>query len=79
MCKIFPKETLKYFAYKEARAIAVNVNLKLTKYLLSEFYPKETKSVCVNQVHLSLWVSIALGGRGKREPGIHCLHMRLIS
>ena len=37
------------------------VDLELTwQYLLSEFRPKQTKAVCVNQVDLSLWASMAV-------------------
>ena len=46
-----PKETLKCFAYKE---------LYLTwQHQLSEFCPKQTRAVCVNRFHLSLWTPMA--------------------
>ena len=36
------------------------VDLELTwQHLLSEFRPKQTKAVCVNQFHLSLWACMA--------------------
>ena len=36
------------------------VDLELTwQYSLSEFRQKQTKAVCVNLVHLSLWASLA--------------------
>ena len=38
-------------------AIAVGLELNL-RYSLSEFGPKQTKAVCVNQVHLALWASM---------------------
>ena len=42
--------TLKCLAYKEA------VDLELTwQHPLSEFRPKQTRAVCVNRFHLSLW------------------------
>ena len=39
---------------------AIAVDLELTwQYPLSEFRPKQTKAVCVNLFHLSLWASMA--------------------
>ena len=40
------------------RAIAVDLELTW-QYLLSEFRPKQTRAVCVNRFHLSLWASMA--------------------
>ena len=41
---------------------AITVNLKLTwLYPLSEFRPTQTRAVYVIQVHLSLWVAMAVG------------------
>ena len=40
---------------------AMVVKPKLTwQYPPSEFHPKQTKAVCVNQIHLSLWASMTV-------------------
>ena len=43
----------------EGRTIVVDLELTW-QYSLSVFRPKQTKGVCINQVDLSLWASMAV-------------------
>ena len=52
-----PKETLKYFAYKEELAIVVDLELTW-QYLLSEFRPKQTKAVLISPFTMGLYGSL---------------------
>ena len=53
----FPKKTTQMLC-GEGSTIAIDLELTW-QYPLSELHPKQTKAVCVNQVDLSLWVSMA--------------------
>ena len=60
VCKIFHGDSQGNTQRLHVSGRAIAVDLELTwQHLLSEFHPKQTRAVCVNRFHLSLWASMA--------------------